>query len=145
MTNQEIKEKVREKIEQGWIDVWFVFEVMAITKEAAEEALKKHIEKLEKLKTIIAYEKEFREVRKVENPPLNVKEAWSQIVEVKAAVKSFFDLINITILYGPSAIEIHSPKEIRIKIDEAQNIVNIIAGLVHQFAAAKVGGIVIRK
>lgn len=138
------REIAEEKIEEGWIDAWFAFEVVAITKEAAQEALKKHIEKLGKLRSVILYEKKFSEPKKIEKFSPKIKEAWSQIAETRIAIKSFFDLINIVILYAPSAIEIHSPKEFRVKLEEVQNIANLIAGLIHQFAAAKIGGVVIK-
>ncbi len=144
MIDEETKEIAKEKIEKGWIDVWFVFEAMAVTKEITENALKKHVEKLKKVKSVVVYDVDFKEPIKVENPPVKVPEAWSQVVEVKLAVKSFFDLINLTILYAPSAIEIIEPKSMTIKIDEAQNVVNIIAGLIHRFASAGAGGVVIR-
>ncbi|MCD6381591.1 MAG: hypothetical protein J7L43_01260 [Candidatus Aenigmarchaeota archaeon] len=144
MNTKEDFEEAQEKIENGWIHVWFIFEVMAVTKEAAEEAIKKHIERLDHVKNVKIYEVTYHDAVKVDNPPANVKEAWSQVSEVKLVVKSLFDLVNITILYAPSAIEIIEPKEYKIKIDEVQNMVNIIAGLVHRFAAAGVGGVVIR-
>lgn len=144
MTSQEIMEDVQERISEGWINVWFAFEVMAVTKEATENALKNHVERLGKVKNVKVYEVTYHDVTKVETPPKNVKEAWSQIVEVKLIVKSLFDLINVIILYAPSAIEILEPKELKVKIDEVQNIANVIAGLIHQFAAAGVGGVVIR-
>jgi len=46
-------------------------------------------------------------------------------------------------LYGPSAIEVLSPPNKQVSAGEIQNIVNTLAGLLHQFAAAGAGGIVI--
>ncbi|MEM7826912.1 MAG: hypothetical protein QXQ40_01665 [Candidatus Aenigmatarchaeota archaeon] len=132
-----------EKLSQGWLKVWFAIELMATNKEFTEKVLKEHVENLSKAKNVLVLEKDFKSVEKVKNPPKNVQEAYSQVVEVKLLVKDLFTLINIIIAYGPSAIEILEPNEKRIRIDEIQNIANTIASLIHQFAQAGVGGIVI--
>ena len=52
-------------------------------------------------------------------------------------------LLNAVMTYGPSAIEIVGPNKEEIDISEMQNVANTLAGVVHQFAAAGIGGIVI--
>ena len=47
--------------------------------------------------------------------------------------------------YGPSAIEILEPKNIKLELGEAQNVLAEIANLVHRFAQAGIGGVVISK
>jgi hypothetical protein len=137
------KEKINKIRKEGWIEVWFAIEAMGTSKDVTESAMAKHIEKLSKTKDIFVYEKIFRETEKVKNPPKGVKEAFSQVVEVKLFAKDLFTLINIVMVYGPSAIEILGPNKKEIKIDEIQNIANVLAGVIHQFASAGVGGIVI--
>jgi hypothetical protein len=73
----------------------------------------------------------------------NVEEAYSQIAKVKFFAKNLSVLISVVMTYGPSAIEILGPDKKEMKINEVQNIVNLLAGVVHQFAAAGVGGIII--
>jgi hypothetical protein len=58
-------------------------------------------------------------------------------------VKDLFSLINIVIVYGPSSVEIMGPKNKEIKVEEIQRISNVLAGIVHQFASAGIGGIII--
>ena len=140
------KEELIEEMEKrrGWIKTWLVFEVMATNRELTEKALKEHIEKLSKIKEVFVFEKNFKSIEKVENPPKNVPEAYSQIAEIKLLVKNLFTLISIVVTFGPSAIEILEPKELKVKIEEVQNIANTLAGLVHQFAQAGIGGMVIQ-
>jgi len=142
--DEELQEQIEEKLKQGWIKTWFAVEVMATDKDITEHSLKEHIEKLEKVKGALVFGKEFKSIERVENPPKNVLVAYSQIAEVELIVKDLLTLITVVITFGPSAIEILEPRELRIKIDEVQNIVNFLAGLIHQFAQAGVGGIVIR-
>lgn len=138
------KHEIEEKIKEGWIKAWFAIEVMATSKELAEKSLKEHVEKLSKVNDIIVISKDFKETLKVENPPKNVKEAYSQVAEVTLLARDMLALIIAIVLYGPSAVEILEPIEKKIKLEEMQNIANFIAGLIHQFAIAGVGGIVIR-
>lgn len=139
----DINEEVKKRKKENWIEVWFAIEALAVDKKIVESALKKHVEKLSKAMDTFIYEKKFSDIKKVENPMKDVKEGYSQVVEVKLFVKNLFSLISITLLYGPSSIEILGPKNKEIKLDEIQSICNILAGIVHQFASVGVGGIVI--
>lgn len=139
----EMKERAEECHNKGWIKAWFAIEVMARDKETAETALKDHIESMEKIKDMFIYDKKFGEVQHVENPMRDIAEAYSQISEITVYVKDFYSLINIIVAFGPSSIEILEPKEYKMKIDEMQSLSNVISGLLHQFASAGIGGMVI--
>ncbi len=136
--------EIEEKIKEGWIKAWFAIEVMASNKELTENALKNHIEKMSRAKDLLIIDKKFLDIEKIEVKDKNFREAYSQVAEVTFLVKDLFSLVVAVVLYGPSAIEILEPKERKIKIDEIQNISNFIAGLMHQFAQAGPGGIVIK-
>lgn len=138
------KSEIEEKIKEGWIKAWFAIEVIATSKELAEKSLREHVEKLSKVKDIFLISKYFKDVQKVDNPPKNVKEAYSQVAEVTLLARDLLSLIVAIVLYAPSAVEIYEPIEKKIKLDEIQNISNFIASLIHQFASAGLGGIVIR-
>ena len=140
--DSEIKFKIKELSKKKWMKVSLIFEVLGTTREIVEKSLKEHIEKLEKIKTIFLYKKDFSKIEEVEKPMKNVEKAYSQIVETEAMVKDIRTLIIITISYGPSSIEILEPKKIEISAGEIQDVSNMIAGIIHKFAAAGVGGIV---
>jgi len=98
---------------------------------------------MKKIKEILVYEEQYSDTLKVENPMKDVKEGHAQLVKVKFMAKDLITLINVVMVYGPSSIEIMSPNKKELSLSEAQNIVNALAGVVHQFAAAGIGGIVI--
>ncbi|MEK6887335.1 MAG: hypothetical protein AABX14_00140 [Candidatus Aenigmatarchaeota archaeon] len=139
----EIQEQVKEKRKDKWFDVWASIEALAVEKHIVESALKKHIEKMKKIREILVYEEQYSDTLKVENPMKDVKEGHAQLVKIKFMAKDFITLINVVMIYGPSSIEIMSPNKKELSLSEAQNIVNALAGVVHQFAAAGIGGIVI--
>ena len=135
--------EIRKKREEGWIDAFFMIETLAIKKDLVENSLKSHIEKLSKVSKIFVYETKFSETKKVQNPLKNIKEAYSQIVDVKLFIKDVPTLINAVILYGPSSVEILGPDKKEFKLGEMQDVSNLLASLVHQFAQSGVGGIII--
>ncbi|MBI4018729.1 MAG: hypothetical protein HY364_00560 [Candidatus Aenigmarchaeota archaeon] len=136
-----MKEEIDKKRKEEWIESWFMIEVMAVDEKVATEALEKHIEKLGKEAFI--YEKLVQEPVKVENPTPRIKEAYSRICEVKLFTKDIESLVRLVMLYGPAAVEILGPKKKAVSMEEMQNISNNIAGVMHQFASAGVGGMVI--
>ena len=136
-------EGIDKKRKEGWYEAVFLIEALGAREEALTQMLKEHVDKLGKTPDTIVYETNFSDVQKVEKPFKGVETAFSQFVEVKLLTKTLFMLLNAVLLYGPSSVEILGPKNKEIKIDEVQNIVNILAGVLHQFAAAGLGGIVI--
>jgi len=140
--DSEIKFKIKELSRKKWMKISLIFEVLGTTREIVEKSLKEHIEKLEKIKTILLYKKDFSKIEEVEKPMKNVEKAYSQIVETEAMIKDIKTLIIITISYGPSSIEILEPKKIEISAGEIQDISNMISGIIHRFAASGIGGIV---
>ncbi|MEM5785191.1 MAG: hypothetical protein QW469_01475 [Candidatus Aenigmatarchaeota archaeon] len=136
------EEELKEKIKEGWIKLNIFFEVLAINKETAENSLNSLFEKFEKEQGVKIYSKKFGESSKVLNPMKGINEAWSSTLEITCIVKNFETAINLIIVYGPSAIEIIEPKELKININAAQTVLNSVAGIMHQFAAAGIGGIV---
>ena len=136
-------DEIKKKRKDGWIEAWFAIEALAVDKETTVAALKNHAEKLSNAKDTLVYETKFSEATRVENPLPNVKEGYSQVVEVKLFVKNIYAMINVVVLYGPSSIEILGPAKKEAKLDELQSLCNLLSGLLHQFAAQGAGGIVI--
>jgi len=140
--DQETKAKVKELENNGWLSISFIFEVLGTNKEIVEKSLKEHVEKLDRIKTYFAYKKEFSEIEEQEKPLKNIEKGYSQFVEIECMIKDLESLFAIAISYGPSSIEINKPKKVEISAGELQTLVNLIAGTIHKFAEAGLGGIV---
>ena len=139
----ELNDRIKEKRKERWLEVWFSIEALAIQKDVVENAMKKHVEKMSNIRDIFVYEQEMTDAIEVEKPMKNVEKAYSQIAKVKFFAKNLTTLISVVLTYGPSAIEVIGPDKYDIKIDEIQSIANLLAGVVHNFAAAGIGGIII--
>lgn len=139
------KEQISEKLKQGWIQASMMFEVLAVTEEAAKEALQNHIDKLEKRGFVDMVKKDFSPAEKVEKPMQGIESAFSQVCETEIMVKGLENLVQIVLEFGPTSVEILKPEKYEISIREAQNMLNLMAEMMHRFAAAGFGGIVIAR
>jgi hypothetical protein len=137
------KDILKEKLEKGWVHAKMFFEVMGSTEEFTKNALIDHLEKIKKMENIKIVSEKTGEVLKVENPPKIFKDAYSQITEVEVVVNNFENLLYSVIFFGPSSVEIIEPKEMRVGFEAAQSMVNAVAEMMHKYAAAGAGGIVI--
>jgi hypothetical protein len=139
------REDADEKVREGWLRSWMMFEVLAVNEKITRDSLESLMNKLDEDNRIKMYKKEFGEIRKVEKPIKNVDVGYSLTSEIEIITKNFDNLVQIVTEYGPAAIEILEPKKIDIDAGEAQGILNSISQIMHKFAAARTGGIVFVK
>lgn len=138
-----LKEKADKRMKDGWIRSTVMIEVLASSESAARSALEKHVEKLSKEDKTIVYMRDYKEIQKVDNPTPRIKEAFSNVVELEMVNETYEKLVYISMIYGPSSIEILEPDILRVDAGDAQNILNSVADIIHRFAAAGVGGLVV--
>lgn len=136
---------IKEKIANGWIYSRVWFDVLAITKEAAEESLKEHVNKLKKIENCLVIKEKYEETIEQEKPLPKIDKAYSKAVEVELLTKDLETLLQIVIFFAPSAVEVIEPKEYKIKAGTIQTLMNTVADLLHRFAAQGVGGVVIAR
>ena len=142
-TEEMMKEDVKKRRKEEWIEAWFAIEALGATQDVVKTSLEKHMKNLSGTKNVLVYEKKFSEIKKVDNPPKDLKEAYSQVVEAKLFAKDLATFLIVVMLYGPSSIEVIGPTKKEIKINELQEIANAVSGIMHEFAAAGLGGLVI--
>ncbi len=136
-------DKLKIAKKNQWIEADMYFEVMAIDEEFAKSAMEDHVAKLNQIPDAFIESAKFLGTRKIENPMKNIKEAWSQVCNVKFFAKDLDTLTRMIYLYGPSSVEIIGPHDKKISVDEMQKIANSLSSLVHKFAQAGVGGMII--
>ncbi|RLI95981.1 MAG: hypothetical protein DRO99_05155 [Candidatus Aenigmatarchaeota archaeon] len=137
------KKLAENRLKDGWIKSTMIIEVLAVNKEAAESALKKHVEKIHHEENTMVLHERYHDTREVKNPVPNIESGFSQIVDVDILTRDFDQLVRVVVSYAPSSIEILEPEEIRLDMGEAQGILNSIAELIHKFAAAGLGGVMV--
>ncbi len=143
MDSDRLKEEIHKKKKEEWIEAWFSVEALAVSKDIVETSVKSLIDSLSEFPGVFVYEHKMHDAVLVKEPMKDIPEAYSQIAEIKLFAKDLITMINISAVFGPSSVEIISPKKKVVEMGEIQNTCNALAALVHQFAAAGVGGIVI--
>ncbi len=137
------KEEADEKVKKGWLRSLIIFEVVAVNEEATKKAIELHLKKLEEDDRVKIYRKEISEIVRVEKPTPRVEVGYSVHSEVELVTSSLDKLMQITIEYGPSAVELIEPRKMEIPLNDAQGMLNSVSQVMHQFAAAGVGGFVL--
>ena len=141
--HDKLKEEISRKKKDEWIEAWFSVEALAVSKETVEKSIESLIDNLSAFPDVFVYEHKIHDAILVKKPMRDIEEAYSQIADVKLFTKDLITMINISAVFGPSAVEIIGPRKKTVEMGEIQNTCNALAALVHQFAAAGVGGIVI--
>jgi hypothetical protein len=132
-----------KKVKEGWIRSTMMIEVLAVNKDSAKSALEGHVKKMEMVKTSHIYKKDFKGFIEVEKPFPNIDKAYSYVVELEMVSKNFEALIFMVMNYAPSSVEILEPKELKVDIGQAQSTLISISEMMHKFARAGLGGVVI--
>ncbi len=135
------EKEVKERVKKGYLRIWMTFEVMGTAEDIVKNALKEHVEKFEKDQRVEVYTKKFSDVEKFE---VQGKVLFSAICEIEFLVKNFRDVVNLVLIYGPSACEILEPGRIEIELSEAQDILNTLGGIMHRLSE-RIGGIVVKR
>ncbi len=141
---EDIKETVKKRMKDGWIKLRADIEVLAISKEAAESSLRKHIDLMKHENDLLIYEEKFDEAVKVKSPFQSVNEAYSLVVEISMLARRFDSLAYLILNYAPSSIEILEPSKITMDMGQAQGLLNSLAELVHSLVASKKGAMTLK-
>jgi len=67
-------------------------------------------------------------------PPLEKEGKWSTIAEVKVLGNNLSSLLNLAFKYRPIAVEIQKPREIALKMDEAQSLILDASATAQEYA-----------
>ncbi len=136
------KDEADSKVKSGWIRAWMIFEVLAVKEDVTRKSLETLIGKLERDTRVRVYRNSYGEFKKVDNPIKGVECGYSLTCEVEMVAQNLDCLAQIVMEYGPSAIELLEPSKISMEIGEAQSMLNSVSHIMHQFAAAGMGGMV---
>ncbi len=138
-----MKEQVEKRVKDGWIRTVMAIEVLAVSKDAAKEALEKHVKRMEREDGTLVSFKDFKKAEEMLNPFPNVPKAYSYVVEMEVFAVNFDRLVSLVINYAPSSVEIISPEKISMDMGEGQGIVNTVSEMIHKFASVGLGGIMV--
>ncbi len=136
-------------IKEGWIRSWLVFDTQAVDKKVLKELLEKMSKNFKNLKDVKIMSETLSEPEEVE-PVEKLKakgfdKVLSQVLEMEILTKDFETLFYIVVTFGPTALEVMSPKEIKLDMRQMQNTLVLVSELMHKYASAGLGGVMLTK
>ena len=140
---------VDKLVSEGWIKVWLVFDTQAVDKKVLKGLLSGLFDKMRLIKEIHILSDSLTEPEAIEPSEQFTKkgitEVFSQVLEVEILAKDFETLLYFVITFGPTTLEVLAPNEIKFDMREMQNTLILVSELMHSYAAAGAGGMVLTK
>ncbi len=116
---------VREKLEQGYLRINTVIEIVGAPKEHVEDTLRMVLKKLREEKGVDVLGGKVHEP-KPQGP------FFSTFADLEVLVKDFATLINVCFNYMPSSIEIVEPAQFRLSPLNVSDLFNDLLGRLHE-------------
>ncbi len=111
------------------INARFIFEILGRPKEYVEESLKSIVQRLDSEKSVKVTSHLAHKPKKVEK----TKDLFTTFAEVETEIDSLGALFGIIFAYFPSNIEIVSPRNIKLRNEDLNDLMNILAGRLHGY------------
>ena len=124
-------DKIKQKIEEGWIHCIFIIEMLGKPKEHLEKTLKGYISALKKDIKVEILKEEYAEPEKDKDSKL-----YTIFVELEVLVKGAAKVIDFCFDYLPSSVEILEPTSIEYQSTDFSGLLNDLQARLHQMDMA---------
>ncbi len=118
------KKELQKRIEQGYLHVRAIVEVVGKPKKHVEETLKKYLAKIQDNKNYVLINQSIEPAEEHEN-------YFSTFAEVEMLFKDSIALLSFCFDYMPSSLEIISPEKILIKNNDFAGFINDLQARLH--------------
>ncbi|MEM3422331.1 MAG: hypothetical protein QXF35_02975 [Candidatus Bilamarchaeaceae archaeon] len=113
----DVKKLTEKTINEGGVLATLYFDIHAATKEDAQKLGAGFLQHLIQMPGVVYA------VGEIEEPILSEEgKNFSSYIEVKVLTRTFFALANICLTHSPFTIEIHRPEEIRMPLNQANEL-----------------------
>ncbi len=123
------KAEIKAKINEGFIRVNVLFEVIGSPKEHVEGALKNYLENIKLTTNVIVLKEDLEEAEDLGNG------LWSTFAEVDMMLKGLEKLTWLCFNYSPASVEIIDPPEFKFKEKQLSNWLNDLLAKLHEIGA----------
>ena len=118
-------DKIKQKINEGWIHCNFIIEMLGKPKEHLEKTLKEYIELLKKDKTIEIIKEDYVE-------PEEKDGLFTMFVELETLMKDTKRIVEFCFDYMPSSVEIIEPSNLNYSSNDFSDILNDLQARLHK-------------
>ena len=124
-------DKVRQKIEEGWIHCVFKIEMLGKPKEHIEKTLKGYISTLKKDKKVEILKEEYAEPEKDKDSKL-----YTIFVELEVLINGLAKVVDFCFDYLPSSVEILDPTSVEYQSHNFSSLLNDLQARLHKIDMA---------
>lgn len=118
---------VEQKVNEGWIHCNIIIEMLGKPKDYVEKVIKEISETIGKTKGIEV-------IKSTPHEPKVIKEGFfSTFTELELLIENLNLLIVLIFSYMPSNIEILAPSEMKIRLSDANEFVNLLTSKLHGY------------
>jgi hypothetical protein len=122
---------VEKLLSEGCLHARIFMEVQGNDKEACQKALERTVfDSLVEEENVTVLNVKFFELQKDAKD-----EFFSGVVEIDLLFRDFRWFVNVTMRYGPSAIEIIDPHQVKLNLDEMQSVLADVSELSQTFSS----------
>ncbi|MBC8444081.1 hypothetical protein H8D83_00695 [Candidatus Woesearchaeota archaeon] len=118
-------DKIKQKINDGWLHCNFIIEMLGKPKEHLEKTLKGYIELLKKDKTIEILKEDYVEPEEKEG-------LFTMFVELETLMKDTKRVVEFCFDYMPSSVEIIEPANLTYSSHDFSDILNDLQARLHK-------------
>ncbi len=119
---------LKERLKEGWIHCNLIVEIIGKPKEYVDKVMGEVVEAIGKIDGVELINKNIHEAKEA-------KTYFSTFSEVEVAVKDLKILTDLVFAYMPSNIEILSPNEIKMSLNDCNLLVNLLTSKLHGYDA----------
>jgi len=120
---------LKQRLEDGYIHVRTIIEVLGSPKEHVEETIHEYVKKIKDDEGYEVIESFFSETEKKD-------EMWLVYVELEFVTKNITNVVGFCFDYMPSSIEILAPSELKFKEREFAGLLNDLQAKLHNLDMA---------
>ena len=118
------EKQIKIKINEGYLHIRAIVEVIGTPKDYVEETLKGYIKKIEKDKSFTVLKKDF-------NEPVPHEDLFSTFVEMEMLLEDSMTLLSFCFDYMPSSVEIMAPTKVIYESFDLTNFLNDMQARLH--------------
>lgn len=127
------------------LKLWMVFEAVAPTEEDLRDSLHEHVEEFANEEEVEIEEKDYDDMKELENPHPGLEKGYSQVCELKAYIENYPSAVSLCMSYGPTYVQVEEPDRLEMNLAETQDSLQKVVDMMHQYAQMGAGGIMVSK
>lgn len=126
--------EIKKHIEEGYLRIRVLFEIIGTPKKHIEDTLKAYIENVKTHEGVIVLEEEFEEATEIKNQEEEKETVpmWGTLAEVEMLVDGIDKLTWLAINFSPASIELLEPDNLTMESKEVSNWITDVLARLHE-------------